>query len=281
MSDIRTLITDHIRTIAEAKRLGATIPADHDRLVGNWNALVAHELRAVDKLSHIATQGDLTKDDFDAPYREALVDYNANLDSRAQYGVTNTVATHLYPAMLEAYGTVAVANYQDAAKAYNEAAGRLADALNKCDPDADTAEVLAQSKAAQSAWLSIDMLTAEVDQAARAVQFMARLAGVESAEDDATAISLLTDTTGAHRRRVWDGWSAVGRGGKWRALIDAGAKLKANDLDKLEPYAQPEPMQVEHVTTLSANKVTTTRTTTYVDPEDEKARPSARARARA
>jgi hypothetical protein len=103
----------------------------------------------------------------------------------------------------------------------------------------------------------------------------AQLCGIDvDVDDDATLIPLVVDTTGLHRRRLWECFltkDGDGRVGKWGALAALGATIRAlPNLAEHQAYTEPKPL--EH------RKVQVERgvyRTEVIDPEDESYTPPA------
>ena len=61
----------------------------------------------------------------------------------------------------------------------------------------------------------------------------------------AIGIALAANTEGAHQRRIWEAWHTdSGRGQRWAALLTAGARLQAADLDAFAEFPKPPPLEV-------------------------------------
>ena len=70
------------------------------------------------------------------------------------------------------------------------------------------------------AWSTAEQLAHRLTAALPGLKAAASLAGVIDVEKGEVMIASTVDTTGLHRRRVWEGWRCMaGRTGRWGALL--------------------------------------------------------------
>ena len=112
------------------------------------------------------------------------------------------------------------------------------------DPDTQADEVINADTKIRTAWTEAQQHAAQLTATLPALRAAASLAGI-TANTDEVLIPLTADVTGLHRRKVWEAWNTTdGRTARWGALIRLGATIQAADLNNLEPYRRPRPMQV-------------------------------------
>ena len=118
------------------------------------------------------------------------------------------------------------------------------------------------------AYLSVPLVVLELEQHLDDLTLAARLAGV-NINDETMRLPMAANLGTLHRRRVWEAWrTTTGRGGRWHALVKAGATLKAPaTVTDLAPYREPEPLQVRQVRISSYPLVGYKRV--EIDPEDD------------
>jgi hypothetical protein len=82
---------------------------------------------------------------------------------------------------------------------------------------------------------------------------------------DAILLPLVCDPGALHRRRVWEAFAAKGRCGRWSALVELGARIRAAELDTFSVYRAPRPKQYRVV---PGSTTTYGATMHWFDPED-------------
>lgn len=116
-------------------------------------------------------------------------------------------------------------------------------AVHKCtDPETDGATLVHKPEAVRRRWFDSQMLAGQLNKILPIVVAGAELGGI-SVYDDTVLLPLTVDPGTAHRRRLWEAWSAGGpRTGRWGALCGLGAKIRAAELEGFLPYRLPKPL---------------------------------------
>ncbi|GGB19502.1 hypothetical protein GCM10011492_06680 [Flexivirga endophytica] len=218
---------------------GGTIDPEFIRVREAWSEFTQTTTALVDDLAASLLAGKtVSPEAFGLAQAEAL----ANNQSRAT--VLQGVAARLYGPQKAAYDKTAKANYDTAAKAYNDAAKAFTAALGTVDPDAAPETLMHADAKVREAWAAVPVLAAQLDAAAEFVTLTGHDNGV--AATDTATLGLLLDRGNVAHRAVWDAWDATshaGRGGKWQALVQLGAKLTAPRLDQHQPIRRPKPLE--------------------------------------
>jgi hypothetical protein len=137
---------------------------------------------------------------------------------------------------------VAAANYAKVAAEFDRVAGEFTTAAVAGNPEADASALVGEADPARKGWLDAAVYAAELDRLVPVLQAAAELCGIDT-RDDTWLLPLVIDTTGMHRRRVWEAWQVEGgRCGRWAALAGLGAQIRAAELDGFEPYRTPKPL---------------------------------------
>jgi hypothetical protein len=182
--------------------------------------------------------------------------------------IRGRIARGVLPALRAAYAGTSADNYAAIAKAFDEAAGRLATCASKVDAELDAGKVVALSDEQRTAWMDAGVIAKEVDRLLAVLLEAAALAGIPDTDSNlGTRIALATDPGSAHRRRVHESWASKGRCGRWPALLALGVKLRAATLEGFEPYADPAPITIRQVSVAMGAGVHGVRQVP-VDPED-------------
>ncbi len=194
--------------------------------------------------------------------------------------VFTTVYADLHTATRAAYKPYAPAKYQEVADQFDAAAAAFAKAANVFDPEAAPDTAIEASAAEQKAWKAAATAAAQLDRLTAPLQAAAQLAGVAGEENPAAhhgayyydrittkdaLLALCVDPGGHDRQQLWDAWDAVERQshvanqaaqgytvdvpnqrrcGRWSALREAGATIRAAALDAYQPYGRTEPVPV-------------------------------------
>lgn len=208
--------------------------------------------RALDTLSAAVLTGDEQKID------EAVADYAAAFTiGHEQFDAFKRLQADTSAAMRRAYADHARDNYEAARAAYNAKAAALAAAVSIVDPAADPTSLLSAAPKVRTAYLEIDMLAHEAEQALGLLVVAARLAGVVLAhpshggvEGQGMSLLVLDDSSDrAARRRWWTAWDEGHelRGGPLGALVRVGADIAAREVDEIRAYRRPEPIEHRRV----------------------------------
>lgn len=180
--------------------------------------------------------------------------------------VRNAAAAEVLAALRAEYRTVAAANYDTLRDAFNTKAAELVKALETTDAEASAEQIVKATAKERAAWSDGPALAVELDAMVSTLHDAAILAGKAEPTGRHTAclIGLTVDTTGMHRRRVWEAWeNTTGRAGRWRELWKLGATIAAPELDQAKAYREPKPMETRaERTTLGVRQYAH-------DPEDD------------
>jgi hypothetical protein len=126
--------------------------------------------------------------------------------------VVIAVRGEVYPRLIQAYSEAADTNYASVAKAFDTAATKFTAAAKECDPEADSDAVVGQPDSVRQGRLDSTLHAVELDRLTPVLQAAAELCGIYTGRDDTWLLPLLIDTTGLHRRRVWEAWRSAGNG---------------------------------------------------------------------
>lgn len=122
---------------------------------------------------------------------------------------------------------------------------------------------ITSAEVAREAWAGLPTYAANIDSLIVILRAAEELTGVPTKSQEAQ-LSLTVDASGLHRRRAWAAWCATGsRAGRWGALVQLGATIRAHALDNFAEYRLPRPLEekIEHNGGLMLTQV--------VDPEDD------------
>ena len=254
----------HLVNVDRILAFGGTVTSAHRDIRNRWQQFTTVELHGMDRLRAAVIDGE---GDLEEAYSDAIIDHAA--DGRSQAIVNATIAREVLAALTTEYATTAASNYATAADRYNSTAKRLSEALAITDPDAPEGEMIGVPRKISDAYLSVPLVVLELEQHLDDLALAARLAGVYNIADETMLLPLAARLGKLHRRRVWEAWqTSTGRAGRFGALIKAGATLAAPaTVGDLQPYREPEPIQVKQHRVEGAPRGTWEKIET--DPEDE------------
>jgi hypothetical protein len=253
----------HLGRVRTLEQAGIEAPKAWAELRERLLAFLALESPLQERLTAALISG---KDpDSIAELRAGALAEAIELDARVR--VNRAVADVILHKLLELWAPFAPKAYRSVADRFDAVAKLFHCAVALCDPDANAEQVIeADDQPLRAAWVQAATHAAELDAIIGTLRCAAELAGV-NLKDEAMKVALVIDGQGAHRRRVWEGWRIKdGRTRRWGAIAKTGAVIRAADLDGLEPYRQPPPLQ-QKVENINGMVVTTT-----VDPADAEAR---------
>lgn len=156
-----------------------------------------------------------------------------------QASVLNVMRLEVGRAVDVLYQPVALANWDTIAERFNTAAEAFTKAHRAVPVNTDPASLVTAPDRSRKAWAEGQTQRTLLDGLVEPLLAAARLAG-RSAGGKTWAIGATTNAEGLHRRRVWKAWDEESR---WSALVDLGATIHAPDLDDLEPYREPAPIE--------------------------------------
>ncbi|KUI42315.1 hypothetical protein AU197_14470 [Mycobacterium sp. IS-1590] len=175
---------------------------------------------------------------------QALAEATALPPAEAQ--VTASVRAAVLARLRDIYAPHAQPNYQQLAESFTNTATKLAAAMRVIDPDTEPDQIVTADSKCRTAWSDAQQLAAQLNATLPALVAAATLAGIR-ANTDEVLIPLTADTSGLHRRQVWEAWNTTdGRTGRWGALIRLGATIRAADLDNITAYRKAKPLEERH-----------------------------------
>lgn len=230
----------HVATVTAA---GGTVPDTYITIESRWDRYLELEHNTTTLLAEALTSGDDTTD-LTQLRALALAERAGNIE---QADLTKELKAPILVALRELYEQVATPNYKTLAEQFNATATAFTKAVHTIDPDLSAEQMVTEPDKARKAWTDAGILAVELDQQLPALQAAATLAGLRVHDTDAL-LPLTVDTTGHHRRRIWEAWeSNTGRTGKWGAIARLGATIRAAHLDTYTPYRRPAPIEVKYV----------------------------------
>lgn len=224
---------------------GATITQKFQTLADRWTMFTETENQAQGQLNAAISNPETTAEELARLHTLAVAELLANPINKAT--VRNEAGAHLLALLRKEYATVANANYETIRAAFNAQATKLTAALDLADPEARPEEMVMASAKVRNAWAEAPVLALELTALLGTLHTAALLAGKAEpmGHHDQCLIGLSTDTTGLHRRRVWEAWGTTsGRAGRWRELWKLGATLEAPTLEDAKSYREPKPMEI-------------------------------------
>jgi hypothetical protein len=240
ISPLQSLMTN-VDTVAAA---GGAIPTEYTRIAQRWSAYA--ELDAGQLTTRLAETIAGTGNLDDLPTLRALA-----LAGRANPGdaaeLTRDVEGSVFLALRDAYATVADSNYTALAEQFTSIGTALGKAVRVVDPATDAAAMVTATDRERKAWTDAELLALQLDDRLPALCTAAELAGLNTLTVD-RQLPLVVDTTGLHRRRLWEAWDDTNaRAGRWAALVSLGATIRAlPDLTEYETYRRAEPIRTEY-----------------------------------
>lgn len=256
-------INDHRDRTARLTAGGIKLPAAYVKAGDAWQQWAGMDLtggaRAALEAGYAAGA---TPEDMRALGTTALL---AEMATPVQLAtVRNALALPALTALTSAYRPVAGKVYAQTAERLQTALDALSDAVHAVAPSLSTRDVLALSKEDQQVYLSHDVLAEQVEAALALHIDAATLAG-SPITSDAQRLGLVgIIDEDSDRRAIWAAWEQAGtRGGRFTALIVAGADFDVPDVDSIRPYREPKPLETIHIHTgTGVGSVT-------VDPESD------------
>ncbi len=162
--------------------------------------------------------------------------------------VEHAVKRAVLAKLVDIYQPVALPNYQRLATEFDGIARAFAAAANTIDPETPADHLVHAQEKIRKAWSAAEQHAHQLTEMMTRLAAGANLCGVADTEKGETLIPLTLDTTGCHRRRTWEAWRVMsGRTGRWGAVLKLGAAIRAADLDGLEPYRLPKPMEIKQI----------------------------------
>lgn len=231
---------------------GATVGPEYEAAARGFKYIVGVRedgtARALDALSTAVLTGD------EASIDAAVANYTTAFTiGTSQYDAFKRLQADTSAAMRRAYADHARDNYDHARADYNTKAASLTAAVSLVDPAANPKDLLTAPPKTRTAYLEIDMLAHEAEQALGLLAVAARLAGVllghpSHGSTEGQGMSLLVLDDGSDRgarRRWWTAWDEGHelRGGPLGALVRVGADVAARELDRVRPYRRPAPIE--------------------------------------
>ena len=170
---------------------------------------------------------------------------------------------------VQIYRQVAADNYRAVAAEWNTLGAQFSGQAKLIDPEMPAIDAHRLPEPERQAWIAVEQTAHQLDLLQETLIAAAALAGVKDTDLDTVVLPLCVDVDGHHRRRLWASFDTKGtRCSRWSALHALGATIRAHpaeQLDNLEPYAEPAPVQ--HVQRPDPDKPGRV-TNVVIDPED-------------
>lgn len=245
-----------VETITAA---GGSTTTEYNRLVERWREFTQESTARTDLIDAIT--GKASMKEVRALHTEALV---RSVGAQALADVRNRTADAVFTPIYNEYKKVAAANYETFRAQFNKLAQDFTKLCKTVDPDADPVTLVEATDAQRKAWAAIAIEYTGLDAMLPILTLAAKHAGITITNND-SLFALTVNAGKAHRRRIWEAWDNEpnSRGGRWAALIKAGATIEAPALEEHKPYPRPGHPQFKHVRgALGTRQVS-------VDPADE------------
>lgn len=184
---------------------------------------------------------------------------------RAEAAVRNAVAAQVGPALRRAYlDTTAEDNVTDAAGDFNALAADYTRAAETADPGADPADIVAQPPKVQKAWMALQSLRSQLDAACSRLELAHAAAGHDV--HGPAAVATVDSLNAANLHELRAAWivGPTRPGGRWWALIQAGAELHAHPHTGRAVLREPRPAETIQVPGTLAGSIRQPE----LDPED-------------
>lgn len=221
-------IADRLRTIVDS---GGTLAPEVEAALAGWdNYTVTVPDDGVSELAAAVMAGG-DPEGLAEWHGRAMSRHSSHRGEAGQRdaAVRNAVAAHIGPQLRATYlDTTAEDNVTAARRRFNSVAADYRTAADVVAPDVEPAEVVGQPAKVQKAWMALASLRSQLD-AAHAALELAHAA----ASHDVTgppAVCTLDSLNAADLRELRGAWITgdTRPGGKWWALIQAGAELHAD-----------------------------------------------------
>ncbi|WP_275777918.1 hypothetical protein [Paenarthrobacter sp. Y-19] len=235
----------YIEQVNNVVQAGGTITQKFETIAERWETFAELEATMQDELNKAILDPEATPAELAQLRALALAAQNSNPVTEA--AVRNEAGAAILAALRAEYRTVAAANYETIRAKFNDKARELTAALETADAEASPEEMVQASAKIRAAWSEGPIRALELTDLMQALHTAATLAGKAEPTGlhDQCLIGLTTDTTGLHRRRVWEAWTnTTGRAGHWRELWKLGATIEAPELNNAKAYREPRPMEI-------------------------------------
>lgn len=240
-----TLPSDYINEVETITANGATITKKFQTLADRWETFTTTNGRIQDELNDAISDPEVSAEELARLNALAVAAQLTTPVHKAT--VRNEAGAHMLRLLRDEYATVAAANYETIREAFNTKAAQLTEALDIADPEASAEEMVRASAKVRAAWADSPILANELETLVSLLHTAATLAGKADPTGGIAKrlIGLTVNTTGLHRRRVWEAWeNTTGRAGHWRELWKLGATIEAPALEEVTTYTEPKPMEV-------------------------------------
>ncbi len=250
--------TTAVDVLADA---GITPPQEWTALRDNFNQFASDELTedVIGQLTDAIAAGKLKE----VPRLHALALGRMAASSQNVASVTNDVKARITRRLFDLYAPVAESNYAKAAQTFDHWAAVFTAAASAVDPESPAEDIVALDDDQRHAWTVAQEAKFQLSASLEVLKAAAKLCGHDNADSREYGPPLACDTSGHHRRRLWEAWDTTeGRTGRWGALHAMGVTLRAAPLGAIEPYRLPQPMEERW------QKVGVGHQRVVVDPED-------------
>jgi hypothetical protein len=250
--------TTAVDVLADA---GIAPPQEWTALRDNFNQFASDELTedVIGQLADALAAGKLKE----VPRLHALALGRMAASSQNVASVTTDVKARITRRLFDLYAPVAEANYGTAAQTFDHWAAVFTAAASAVDPEAPAEDIVGLDDDQRHGWATAQEARFQLAASLEVLKAAAKLCGHDNADSREYGPSLACDTSGHHRRRLWEAWDTTeGRTGRWGALHRMGVTIRASSLDDLAPYRLPQPIEERW------KKEGHGHTRVMVDPED-------------
>lgn len=229
----------HVQRVKILERAGVAPPAEWVTLHHRHQAYTALQTPCRDALVAAVVTGD---EDIAAlralAYAEAVrPQVEAQIGHVVKQAVLERLTAAYSPRVDKAYATIRTQ--------FDAAATALVQAMNTIDPDTDARDITRADDTTRKAWWAAEERSAELNRLLEPIAAGAALCGLRHTDKRETLIALTVDPQAADRTAIWQAWlikPGTSRGGRWAALVKAGAAVRAHpDPASAAPYGQSDP----------------------------------------
>jgi hypothetical protein len=253
--------SQHVLAVDALADAGISPPEEWTTLRDNFNQFASDELTedVIGQLTDAIAAGKLKE----VPKLHSLALGRMAASSQDAASVTNDVKAHITRRLFDVYAPCAETNYAKAAQTFDHWCAVFTAACNAVDPESPAESIVALDDDQRHAWTVAQEAKFQLSGSLEVLKAAAKLCGHDAAGSREYGPPLACDTSGHHRRRLWEAWdSTEGRTGRWGALHAMGVTIRAANLDAIEPYRLPQPMEERW------KKVGVGHQRVMVDPED-------------
>lgn len=272
-------LIEHREAVAVLAKAGIAPPSAWRKMDARLSDYIALESPVVDRLIGSIVNPSAS-DDRATMGALALSEVSATHANVA--ALTHTVVDAILAKLQAIYADAAQDNYSKAGAQFNATATAFSSAASVVDCETSAVQMVNRPEVERTAWTQAEALAARLTTLLPVLATAASLAGLDGIDpdvpDDTILLPLVVDTTGLHRRRLWECWTTKdgdGRTGTWGALAALGATIRAlPNLKDHEPYAPPRAVEYRDETILDQHGHATLTKRVPFDPEDQLSPPA-------